>query len=132
MQMRRGAIFGGFGRLWRSLIGLLVAQAIAIQGFALGFSGPAAAAAHGLPVFELCLNGTHEVPSAPADDQAPGSHCLLCIAGWQPVLLDAPPVLALTLINLEMGSAQPALHDRRPLPCLARLVAQPRAPPGDA
>jgi hypothetical protein len=128
MRMWRGAIFGGSGRLWRSLIGLLVAHAIAIQGLAVGFSG--LAVAQGLPGFALCLSGAHETPGAPTDEQAPGSHCLLCAAGWQP-LLDAPPPWTLRLVNLDMG-AQPPLDHRRLAPSVGRLIAQPRAPPRDA
>jgi hypothetical protein len=131
MHMHRGAFSGGSGRLWRSLIGLLVAYAIAIQGFVLGFSGPLAAAAHGLPAFELCLNGTPATPGIPANDHAPAGHCLLCAAGWQPVL-DAPPACALIPVNLGMGRAPLALHDRQTLPFIARLIAQPRAPPAVA
>src|SRR5215475_11534882 len=98
MHTRRGAFFGGSERLWRSLIGLLLAHAIAIQGLAVGFSG--STVAQGLAAFALCLNGAHGTPSAPTDEQAPGSHCLLCTAGWQP-LLDAPLPWTLRLVNLE-------------------------------
>jgi hypothetical protein len=129
MHAHRRALSGDSGRLWRSLIGLLVAHAIAVQGLALGLlSPPKLAAAQGLPAFGLCLNGTHETPSAPADDQAPGTHCLLCMAGWEPVL-DVPPACSPTPVRPEMGSALLASHVRQPLPSIERSIAQPRAPP---
>ena len=130
MHTRRGSFFGGFGRSWRSLIGLLVGQAIVIQGLALGFSSPRAAVAEGLPVFELCLNGAHGAPGTPTDvpGEIASGHCLLCTAGWQP-LLDAPAPSVLHLVSLEVGSAQPVLNDCRLSPSTARLIAQPRAPP---
>jgi hypothetical protein len=130
MRARTGAFFGDSGRVWRSLIGLLVCHAIVFQGLALGFRGLPPATVAGLPIFALCLNGAHAAPGPPADipGEAVDGHCLLCTAGWQP-LLDAPPLGLARRIDIKIARVQPALGHQRPPAAGERAIAQPRAPP---
>src|SRR6516165_3014920 len=72
-------------RLWRPLIGAVVAHAVAIQSLMIvvgGFSLPANAGQNG-PALELCLHDASGAPALPADkpDLSGCAHSIFCFAG---------------------------------------------------
>ncbi len=82
-------------RLWRSLLSIAVAYAVALQGLTIavgGFSLPAAAGQNG-PAFELCLHDSAGAPALPADkpDLSGCTHCIFCFAGAHHATVGAAP-----------------------------------------
>ncbi len=119
-------------RLWRPLIAIVVAYAVAAQSLliALGALTLAAHAYEGLPTFELCLHGGHTTPDPPAGNPGPPgcNHCIFCFAASHHALVGSPPVLfhhvAAEIIDL------PAAADKHCRPRLsAYSIASPRGPP---
>jgi hypothetical protein len=119
-------------RLWRPLIGLVVAYAVAAQSLLIalgGFSLPAQANA-GAPAFELCLHDGQAAPNLPAGNPGhPGcTHCIFCFAGSHHALTASPPIL-FKRVDVEIIDA-PWVADKHALPRLsAYSIASPRGPP---
>jgi hypothetical protein len=90
---------GGIGtRLWRSLLSVAVAYAIAIQSLLVavgGFSLPVDASQNA-PAFELCLHDASGAPVLPADKPGPSgcAHCIFCFAGAHHALVGAAPAFS--------------------------------------
>jgi len=119
-------------QLWRPLIGILVAYAVAAQSLLIvlgGFSSPARADT-ATPGFELCLHDSQGAPASPAGIPGhPGcSHCIFCFAGAHHALIGAPPELisrvAVAVIDVPLAA------DKHGPPRLsAYAIARPRGPP---
>jgi hypothetical protein len=122
----------GIKQLWRPLIGVVVAYAVAAQSLLIVLGGfslptPADAVTSG---FELCLHDSQGAPALPADAPAhPGcSHCIFCFAGAHHALVGSPPVL-FARVDVKIIDA-PAVADRPGPPRLsAYTIASPRGPP---
>ena len=125
--------FNGIGtRLWRSLVSVVVAYAVAIQSLLIavaGFSLPVDPGQNA-PAFELCLHDTSGAPSLPADkpDLSGCTHCIFCFAGAHHAVIGAAPAVfrrvdvAMTVVS----SLDDASGPRR----LTRYtIASPRGPP---
>jgi hypothetical protein len=122
-------------RLWRSLLSVVVAYAIAIQSLMIavaGFSLPAGASQNG-PAFELCLHDTSGAPALPADkpDLSGCSHCIFCFAGAHHAVIGAAPA-GVHRIDVAMvtvvwrGDASGIVRLTR------HSIASPRGPPSSA
>jgi hypothetical protein len=123
--------FGKSERLWRSLIGIVVAFAVAAQSLliVLGGFSTLAQASPAASTFEICHHDA-EAPGLPAEAPShPGcSHCIFCFAGshhaalgWSPVLLQRMDVAAIDA---------PWVPHRDRLPGLsAHSIASARGPP---
>jgi hypothetical protein len=119
-------------RLWRPLIGVVVAYAVAAQSLLVvlgGFSLPAQAR-DGAPAFELCLHDGQTAPDLPAGN--PGhsgcTHCIFCFAGSHHAVVGAPPVVVQP-VYVEIIQARWAA-DKHALPHFpAHSIASPRGPP---
>jgi hypothetical protein len=121
-------------RLRRSVIGVVVSYAIAIQSIIAGFPGIALAAGadESLPAFELChgLNGDQSGPGAPAGllGRIGGDHCMFCDAGSH-IALGAPRLDIYHRVDVDFRTVDWAL-DRRNLSISYKYsIAQPRGPP---
>jgi hypothetical protein len=122
----------GIKQLWRPLIGVVVAYAVAAQSLLIVLGGfslptPADAVTSG---FELCLHDSQGAPALPADAPAhPGcSHCIFCFAGAHHALVGSPPVL-FSRVDVAVIDA-PWVADKHSLPRLsAYSIASPRGPP---
>jgi hypothetical protein len=122
----------GLTQLWRPLIGILVAYAVAAQSLLIvlgGFSLPAHADT-ATPGFELCLHDSQGAPASPAGIPGhPGcSHCAFCFAGAHHALIGAPPELvshvAIAAIDVPLAA------DKHGPPRLSAYgIASPRGPP---
>jgi hypothetical protein len=119
-------------RLWRPLIGVVVAYAVAAQSLLIalgGFTLPAHAG-NEPPAFELCLHDGQAVPNLPAGIPGhPGcSHCIFCFAGSHHALIGSPPYLFHRVEVEIIGTLRAA--DKHCLPRLsAYSIASPRGPP---
>jgi hypothetical protein len=108
--------------LWRPVLGLLVAYAVAAQSLLIaagGFALPAHADANA-PAFELCLHGAHDVPSAPADHSGHSgcTHCIFCFAGAHHAVIVFPTAAfhrAVVVITRTGRAPPPRADDRQPL-----------------
>jgi hypothetical protein len=119
-------------RLWRPLIGIVAAYAIAAQSLliALGGLNLAAQASEGQPAFELCLHGGQGAPDLPIGGAGgPGcTHCIFCFAGAHHALVGSPPAL-FARVNVEIIGVLRTI-DKHALPRLsAHSIASPRGPP---
>ena len=119
-------------RLWRSLLSVAVAYAIAIQSLMIavaGFSLPAEASQNG-PAFELCLHDTSGAPALPADkpDLSGCTHCVFCFAGAHHAMVGAAPA---DFHRINVAMAVVPWHGDTPVPVrLTRhAIASPRGPP---
>ena len=122
------------GRLWRPLIGIVVAYAVAAQTLliAIGALTIAAHAQEGLPTFELCHHG-RAAPNTPDGGPVhPGcNHCIFCFAASHHAVIGSPPVL-FARVNVEIIHL-PWTADKHALPRLADYsIANPRGPPSRA
>jgi hypothetical protein len=128
-MFKRGS---NYRRLWRPLIGIAVAYAVAAQSLLIaigGFSFPASADAS-RPAFTLCLHDAQDTPAVP--DKAPFhpgcSHCIFCFAGSHHALIGSPPILFQRVDVAIVDAARVA--DARALPRpSAYSTASPRGPP---
>lgn len=120
-------------RLWRPLIGVVVAYAVAAQALLIalgGFSLPANAG-NAAPGFELCLHDSEDAPAAPAGiPKSSGcGHCIFCFAGAHHAIPPAPRHALLHYVYREAVGVD-WVADR---PALARpsaySIASPRGPP---
>ena len=124
---------GGKGaRLWRSLLSIAVAYAIAVQSLMIavaGFSLPAEASQNG-PAFELCLHDTAGTPALPADkpDLSGCTHCVFCFAGAHHAMVGAAPAdfhrvtVAMVVVPWRADASVPIRPARH-------AIANPRGPP---
>jgi hypothetical protein len=127
---------GGIGaRLWRSLLSIVIAYAVAIQSLLIavaGFSLPADAGQNA-PAFELCLHDTSGAPQTPADnaDHSGCTHCIFCFAGaHHAVIAAAPAVFRRVYVAMVVV---PQLGGASGLRRLTRYtIASPRGPPREA
>jgi hypothetical protein len=138
-QVRIAVVGGGMfkfamrsKRLWRPLIGVVVAYAVAAQSLLIVLGGfPVTAQANeGAPAFELCLHDGQAAPALPGGNPGHSSctHCIFCFAGSHYAVVGAPP-FAFHRVYIEMVEAQWAA-DKHPLPRLpAHSIASPRGPP---
>ena len=106
--------------LWRPLIGVIVAYAVAAQALLIalgGFSLPASAG-DAAPGFELCLHDTEGAPAAPAGipDQSGCNHCIFCFAGAHHALAPAPSHLFFHYVYAISAGVQWAADRPRPPP----------------
>ena len=119
-------------RLWRSLLSVAAAYAIAIQSLMIavaGFSLPAGASQNG-PAFELCLHDTSGAPALPADkpDLSGCSHCIFCFAGADHAVIGAAPavshrIIVSMMVVAGLGHAFGLKRSNR------YTIASPRGPP---
>ena len=119
-------------RLWRSLLSVVVAYAIAIQSLMIavaGFSLPAETRQNG-PAFELCLHDTAGAPALPADkpDLSGCTHCIFCFAGAHHAMVGAAPAF---FGRVELATVvRPWLGNERSIALITRhTIANPRGPP---
>jgi hypothetical protein len=125
-------------RFWRSVVGLVAAYALALQGILIGFSGAQLSATpygHAASGFELCLNGTQEgtqddsgLPATPAIPQHL-DHCLFCFAGVHHCALDAATQSYVGYGSFGQGSALAGATRSRPSDSSKYSIARPRGPP---
>ena len=119
-------------RLWRTLVRIAVAYAVAAQSLFIavgGFALPTATDAQG-PGFELCIHDGGTAPAnGPTSPSHPAcSHCIFCYAGSHHALAAPPPALFRT-VNAEFVGVAWASR-RQPEPRLsAYSIAHPRGPP---
>jgi hypothetical protein len=119
-------------RLWRPLLGVLVAFAVAAQGLLIALSG-FALPAHvntGPSTFELCLHDGQDGSELPANPDPQGSctNCIFCLAGSHSAVIGAPP--ALCYRAFFQGVEVPSVKVTERLPhLLACAIANPRGPP---
>jgi len=124
--------FDGIGaRLWRSLLSIVVAYAVAIQSLLIavaGFSLPADAGQNA-SVFELCLHDTSGAQELPASKPDSGcTHCVFCFAGAHHAVIGAASAV-FHRVNVAMVVA-PWRGDTSPLARPTRyIIASPRGPP---
>jgi hypothetical protein len=128
-------------RFWRSVVGLIAAYALALQGILIGFSGAQLAATpydHAASGFELCLNGTQEgtqddsgLPATPAIPQHL-DHCLFCFAGVHHCALDAAAQSHAGYGSFGQDSTLAATTRSRPSSVSEYSIARPRGPPVSA
>ena len=119
-------------RLWRPLIGVTVAYAVAMQTLLVVLAGftLAAQADPGAPVFALCHYVTEDVPASPSGNPAEQgcSHCIFCFAGAHHAVIPSPPVL-FQRVNIEIVDALPSAGSRIISLRSAYSIASPRGPP---
>jgi hypothetical protein len=125
--------FDGIGaRLWRSLLSIVVAYAVAIQSLLIavaGFSLPADAGQNA-PSFELCLHDASGAPAVPASnpDQSGCTHCIFCFAGAHHAVVGTAPTV-FHRVNVAMVVV-PWRGGASGLRRLTRYaIASPRGPP---
>lgn len=122
-------------RLWRPLVSVFVAYAVAIQSMMIGLAGFSmpADARQSAPAFELCLHDTAGAPTLPNDKpEFPGcTHCIFCFAGaHHAVIGTAPAVFRRVIVGMIVG---PSLTDASGPGRLTRYtIAIPRGPPPSA
>jgi hypothetical protein len=130
MTMNRSGSMGA--RLWRSLLSIAVAYAVAIQSLMIavaGFSLPADTGQNG-PAFELCLHDTTGAPAQPADkpDLSGCTHCIFCFAGAHHAMVGTTPAdfhrvnVAMVVVPWHGGTSVPVRLTRH-------AIASPRGPP---
>jgi hypothetical protein len=118
-------------RFWRSVVGLVAAYALALQGILIGFSGAQLAATpydHAASGFELCLNGSQDDSGSPAIPQHL-DHCLFCFAGVHHCALDAATQSYVGYGSFGQGSALAGATRSRPSDSSKYSIARPRGPP---
>ena len=115
---------GKSNRLWRPLIGVVVAYAVAAQALLIalgGFSLPAQAH-DGAPGFELCLHDSQAVPELPAGnpDHYGCTHCIFCFAGSHHAVI-AAPLVVFHRAYVEIVDSAVGRGYARPSPSLPRI-----------
>jgi hypothetical protein len=121
-------------RFWQSVVGLVAAYAIAIQGILIGFSGAQLAATpydHATAGFELCLNGIQDDSGSPATPAVPQhlDHCIFCFAGVYHCALDAASQSYAGYGSFGHGSVLAIATRSRPSDTSEYSIARPRGPP---
>jgi len=126
---------GGAARLWRPLLGVLVAYAVAAQSLLIAIGGFAlpAATTDQPGAFALCVHGGGSAPDSPGDVPGHGGcpHCIFCFAGAHHALLAGPPALSEPIDAAPVGTRWRAdKRSRAGLPPYS--IASPRGPPVSA
>jgi hypothetical protein len=84
-------------RLWRPLVGVVVAYAVATQSMMIAVAGLSlpADSRQNAPAFELCLHDTSGAPALPADkpDLSGCTHCTFCFAGAHHAVIGTAPAV---------------------------------------
>jgi hypothetical protein len=122
--------FGKSERLWRPLIGIVVAYAVAAQSLLIAIGGfQPIAQASGAPAFELCI---HDAQGAPPPAGIPGhpgcSHCIFCFAGSHHAVISSSPGL-LTRVDVAIVDGVRLAAAQVPPRLSAHSIASPRGPP---
>ena len=122
--------FGKSERLWRPLIGIVVAYAVAAQSLLIVLGGfQMIARAETAPAFELCVHDAH---GAPAPAGIPGhprcTHCIFCFAGSQHAVIGPSPGL-LTRVDVAVVDSVQVAVAQVPPRLSAHSIASPRGPP---
>jgi hypothetical protein len=122
-------------KLWRPLLGVLVAYAIAVQGLVIALNGFAlpAQVKTGPSAFELCVHDGHDGSELPANPDHQGSctNCILCSAGSHLAAIGPPSALCYRAFFKGVEVPSVKVNERLPR-SLAYLTASPRGPPLDA
>jgi hypothetical protein len=123
--------FGKSERLWRPLIGIVVAYAVATQSLLIAIGGfQLIAHANDVPALELCVHDAQGAPAQPADAPANPccNHCIFCFAGSLHALVGSSPILLGRVDVAVVGGVRFAASQVQPrLP--AHSIASPRGPP---
>ena len=123
----------GTRRFWQRLVGAAAIYALIMQPLLLSLVGAQLAQASALDGFalsQLCQHTTDGSPVSPADQQKhpANHHCALCFTGAFH-FLDAPRPITVQHVSSEIGEARQSAHPLR-LSSFARYsVARPRGPP---
>lgn len=119
-------------RLWRPVIGVAVAYAVAMQTLLIVLAGFSSAAQVDLnaPGFALCHHDAQDAPASPSGNPSDTgcSHCIFCFAGSHQGLSASPPVL-FHRVNVEIVDALPSPGSRIIFLRSAHSIASPRGPP---
>ena len=126
---------GRRSRLWRPLLGIVVAYAVAAQSLLIalgGFSLPGQAI-DGPPTFELCLHDSQGAAQPPAGipDHSGCTHCIFCFAGAHHAVVDSAPEMARRIVVTAVETPR-LLIDRGPSRLPFYAIAHPRGPPARA
>jgi hypothetical protein len=120
-------------RLWRSLLGVLVAYAVAAHSLLITLGGfaPSAHVNAAPSTFDLCLHDGQdgsELPTSNPDRHGGYTHCFFCLAGCDHPVMSPPPVVYHR--TFVKGVEVPLLRACERLPQLfAYAIANPRGPP---
>jgi len=119
-------------RLWRPLIGIVAAYAVAAQSLLIALGGFAvlAHADQTAPAFELCLHDNQDAPALPAGTPSDHgcSHCIFCFAGSHQAAIGSPPAVFARAIVAATDLLWAA--DKSSLPRFSRYsIANARGPP---
>ncbi len=117
-------------RLWRPLIGIVVAYAVAAQSLLIAIGGfQLVAPADNTVAFELCI---HDAQGAPAPAGVPAhrgcSHCIFCFAGSHHAVIGSPPVL-FQRVDVAIVDGVRRVAAQIPPRLTAHSIASPRGPP---
>lgn len=119
-------------RLWRPLIGIVVAYAVAVQSLliALGGFALAAPANDTLSAFELCLHDRGAAPALPAGapTHAPCTHCIFCFARVNHAVIGSPLAL-IHRAHFGIVEISWTLGEHLPPRVADHSIASPRGPP---
>lgn len=122
----------GNKRLWRPLIGVVVAYALAAQSLLITVGGFAALARAdtGAVAFVLCTHNSEGAPAQPPGAPVyPGcNHCIFCFAGSHHAVIGSPTVVAVRIRVADIDAA-PASIAQAPPRLSAYSIASPRGPP---
>jgi hypothetical protein len=118
--------------LWRALLSVVVAYAVAAQSLLIAIAGVSlpAVAGQNAPAVELCLHDLSSTPEVPAgkSDLSDCTHCIFCFAGAHDAVIGTGPAV-FHRVNIAM-LAVPWLGDQSGLMRLIRYtIASPRGPP---
>jgi hypothetical protein len=126
----RMAKFRKSERLWRPLIGIVVAYAVAAQSLLIAIGGfQLIAHANDAPAFELCVHEAQGAPPPAGIPSHPGcSHCIFCFAGSHHAVIGSSPVLLTRVYVTVVDGARPVAAQIPPR-LSAHSIASPRGPP---
>jgi len=119
-------------RLWRSVIGVVVAYAVAAQSLLVVLAGFSllAHAGDNPPGFELCIHDSQGASESPAGNpnHTECTHCIFCLAGSHHAVIRAPLLsfhrAYVEVIDISWVVYWQTIH-RPP----AHSIASPRGPP---
>jgi hypothetical protein len=118
--------------LWRPLIAVVLAYALAAQSLLVTLGGFAALAPADpdATAFVLCAHNSEGAPVQPVNAPTyPGcNHCIFCFAGTHHAVIGSPPITAARgrIASIETALAAVAQAPSRPP---AHSIASPRGPP---